>query len=33
MHAALTEVNVTGVDREEGIAGLRNYLVVCLVIG
>lgn len=27
MHAALIEVHVTGVDREEGIAGLRNHLV------
>jgi heme-degrading monooxygenase HmoA len=27
MHAALVEVSVAGVDREDGIAGLRNHLV------
>lgn len=27
MYAALIEVNVTGVDRDAGIAGLRNQLV------
>lgn len=27
MHAALVEVSVVGVDRETGLAGLRNHLV------
>jgi heme-degrading monooxygenase HmoA len=27
MHATLIEVNVTGVDRDEGLAGLRDHLV------